>query len=191
MIRLSRLVIPLLGAFALTGCSANLSDYRDETPPLKLSEFFSGQLEAKGIVQDFSGKVVRRFSADIVGRWDEEGRGVLDELFVYEDDSEQRRCWRLTEDDRNYKGSAGDVVGEAAGRAEGNALNWRYKLRVPVSGKEWVLGMDDWMYLVDEQTLINRTQMSKWGLPVGEITLYISKISDRAQRPLSENCRLN
>ncbi|TCK08592.1 DUF3833 domain-containing protein [Marinobacterium mangrovicola] len=195
MIRRSKLAVPLLGALALAGCSANLSDYREETPVLKLSEFFSGQLEAKGIVQDFSGKVVRRFTADIVGRWDEQGQGVLDELFIYADGSEQHRCWRLKEEERSstytYSGSAGDVVGEAAGSAEGNALNWQYKLRVPVSGNEWVLGMDDWMYLVDDQTLINRTQMSKWGIPVGEVTLYISKTSDTAQRPLSEDCRLD
>ncbi|SEG11515.1 DUF3833 domain-containing protein [Marinobacterium lutimaris] len=194
-IRLTRLSVALIGAVLIAGCSANLSDYRNEKPRLKLSEFFSGQLEAKGIVQDFTGKVVRRFSADIVGHWDENGRGVLDERFIYADGSEQTRCWRLAEDDRSgayaYTGTAGDVVGEAAGSAEGNALNWQYKLRVPVSGKEWVLAMDDWMYLVDDRTLINRTQMSKWGLAVGEVTLYITKTDGSAQRPLSEDCTLD
>ncbi|WP_432695656.1 DUF3833 domain-containing protein [Marinobacterium sp. YM272] len=182
-------IIPVAAALLLVaGCSAKLNDYREQTPPLVLSEFFTGQLEAKGMVQDYSGKVVRRFTADIVARWDRD-RGVLDEQFVYDDGSQQSRCWRLTEEDNRYTGSAGDVVGEASGRTEGNALNWQYRLRVPVSGDEWVLAMDDWMYLIDSDTLINRTQMSKWGLPVGEITLYIRKVTDTPARQLSEDCR--
>lgn len=183
-----RLIMLAAVPFLLVGCSANLSDYREETPRLVLSEYFVGQLEAKGIVQDFTGKVVRRFSADIVGRWDQ-GKGVLDEQFVYADGSEQSRCWRLTETGKSYTGTAGDVVGTATGRVEGNALNWQYRLRVPVSGEEWVLALDDWMYLIDDKTIINRTQMSKWGIPVGEVTLYIRKVSDEPERELSASCR--
>lgn len=37
--------------------------------------------------------------------------------------------------------------------------------------------MDDWMYLVTEDTLINRTRMSKWGLGVGEVILTIHRLN--------------
>ena len=35
--------------------------------------------------------------------------------------------------------------------------------------------MDDWMYLVTPDTLINQTTMSKWGVDVGEVVLVIQK----------------
>jgi hypothetical protein len=35
--------------------------------------------------------------------------------------------------------------------------------------------MDDWMYLITPDTLINETSMTKWGFNVGEIVLVIQK----------------
>jgi hypothetical protein len=37
------------------------------------------------------------------------------------------------------------------------------------------MDMDDWMYLIDERTLLNRTTMSKFGFPLGEVTLSFRK----------------
>jgi hypothetical protein len=37
------------------------------------------------------------------------------------------------------------------------------------------VSMDDWMYLVTPDTLINETAMTKWGFKVGEIVLVIQK----------------
>ena len=42
-------------------------------------------------------------------------------------------------------------------------------------GSTMALNLDDWMYLIDEDNMINRTKMYKFGIPVGEITLYIGK----------------
>jgi hypothetical protein len=35
--------------------------------------------------------------------------------------------------------------------------------------------MDDWMFLMDENTLVNRTQMSKFGIDLGEVTLFFKR----------------
>ena len=77
-----------------------------------------------------------------------------------------------------YRGTAGDVVGEALGEVQGNALNWQYTLQVPVDGKVWDITLDDWLFLIDENNLINRTKLRKFGLPVGELTLHIRKLSE-------------
>lgn len=182
------LLILLTSAGFLTGCSASLNHYRGNEPRLALDRFFNGELVAHGIVQDYSGKVIRRFRADIQGRWQGD-RGVLDERFEFSDGEIQTRCWQLRKDGDRYTGSAGDVVGEARGEAAGNALNWRYRLRVSVGEREWVLALDDWMYLVDETHLINRTRMRKFGLTVGELTLHIQKLSDAAGAPLDPACQ--
>lgn len=172
------LIMALPFLFILPGCSTAVKEYSDEKPELLLEEFFDGRLVAYGMVQNFSGKVTRRFKADIDAHW-EGDQGVLDEQFEFSDGELQSRCWRLQKQGNIYLGTAGDIVGEARGEVQGNALNWIYTLQVPVDGKVWNIQLDDWLFLIDENNLINRTKMRKFGLPVGELTLHIRKLTEQ------------
>lgn len=162
-------------AVLIAGCSTAIDDYQGRTPELKLEEFFQGELVAYGTVQDYSDDVIQRFRVEMVGSWDG-NKGTLEEDFYYADGSTQQRTWHLTKTGPNtYEGRASDVEGVAVGTTAGNALNWQYTLNVEVDGETMALSLDDWMYLVDEENMINRTEMSKFGVPVGEITLYIGQ----------------
>ena len=166
----------LISAFALlSACSTGIDTYKSAKPVLKLEEFFKGDLVAYGLVQDYSGEVIQRFTVEMTGTWDG-NEGKLDEYFTYADGREQRRIWYITKTGENsYEGRADDVEGVAKGTTAGNVLNWEYQLEVQMDGEPLVLTLDDWLYLVDENNMINRTNMYKWGIPVGEITLYIGK----------------
>lgn len=179
----------VLPVIFLSGCNTSIQEYQQETPVLNLNEFFQGKLEAYGMVQDYKGKVTRRFSAEIVGNWQGD-KGILDERFVYDDGEIQYRCWHLTKSGNQYTGTASDVIGEAKGETAGNALNWKYTLQVPVDGKTMNIGLNDWLYLIDEKHLINRATMTYFGIPVGEITLSINKIDHQETTPLAESCSL-
>ena len=37
------------------------------------------------------------------------------------------------------------------------------------------VSFDDWMYLLDEDRLINRAEISKFGIHLGEVILYIER----------------
>ena len=67
------------------------------------------------------------------------------------------------------------MVGEARGEVAGNTLRWNYVLNLPVDGKEYEVQLDDWMYMMDKDTLINRSYMTKFGVEVGQITLFFRK----------------
>lgn len=163
------------GLLLLSGCAAHIDDYADSTPTLKLEEFFNGPLVAYGMVQDRSGKVTQRFEVEMVGTW-EGNEGVLDEQFVWDDGREQERIWYITKVGENrYNGRASDVEGVAEGTVQGHALHWVYKLQVPVGERTLSITLDDWMYLLDEQRLLNKTEMRYFGFRVGEITLYIER----------------
>ena len=167
--------IVFVAGACLSGCAAKVSDYEGESPKLDLREYFNGPVRAWGMVQDRSGKVIRRFEVEMVGRW-EGDTGVLEEDFTYNDGEKQRRVWTFRRiDDGRYTGTADDVVGEATGEIYGNALRWRYVLEIEVDGRTWNINFDEWMYLLDEQTLFNRTVMKKFGLRVGEVTLFFLK----------------
>lgn len=170
------LAVPLgIIMLTLVGCSTSLDAYRDAEPHLKLEEFFNGDLVAYGMVQDYSGEVIQRFRVELEGSW-EGNEGVLDETFYYADGSEQKRIWYLTKTAPDqYEGRASDVEGVAYGKVAGNVLNWSYVLNIELDGEPFAVKLDDWLYLVDQDNMINRTQMYKYGINVGEITLYIGK----------------
>jgi len=168
----------LCSSLWLGGCaSQRIDDYATERPVLDLKTYFNGPLVAHGVFQDRSGQVVRRFVVEMTGSWNG-NQGVLDERFTYSDGKTERRVWRLTDlGEGRYEGRADDVVGVAQGVARGNALNWRYTLRLPVDGKVVEVQFDDWMYLVDERVMLNRAEMSKFGIRLGEVTLSFTKTS--------------
>lgn len=162
---------------SLASCAPSLQQYQHKTPRLDLQQYFNGRVEAWGLVQDFRGNVTRRFQVSIDGRWQGD-TGTLDEHFLFDDGEKQFRRWTLTKlDEQRYRGTADDVVGEAEGEVAGNTLRWRYTLRLPVDGSTYDIAFDDWMYQMDEQRLFNKATLSKFGIEVGEVTLFFQKVA--------------
>lgn len=154
----------------------DVSRYSDQKPVLKIENFFVGKLKAYGLVMDRSGKVTRRFEADLLGTVDG-NKITLDETFIWSDGEKQKRIWTITKTGENtYDGAAGDVVGIAKGKASGNAFQFLYTLDVPVKGSSFHIKMDDWMYLINDRVLINHTIMTKFGFKVGELMITIERI---------------
>jgi len=161
----------------LIGCASSPTpaDYAQERPVLSLRQYFNGPITAHGLFTDRSGKVVKRFTVQIACSWSGD-QGVLDEDFTYSDGTKQRRIWRLTDHGQGrFTGRADDVVDHAEGQVAGNALRWAYTLRLPVDGKTYEVQFDDWMYLMDEHTMLNKAVMSKFGFRLGEVTLSFRK----------------
>jgi hypothetical protein len=103
-------------------------------------------------------------------------QGTLDETFDWSDGTKEKRIWKVVKHGGGrYTGTAGDVVGEAQGVAAGNALQWRYVLKLPQEQGGWEVDIDDWMYLVDDQTLLNRSTITKFGIRFAEITIAFRK----------------
>ncbi|MGL4566672.1 MAG: DUF3833 domain-containing protein [Halioglobus sp.] len=168
------LVIP--AALSLAACSTvSVDDYADKRPTLEPETFFNGALTAHGVVKDRSGKVIRSFNADITAYW-RDGVGTLEEDFVFDDGERSRRVWTLKPDGAGrYWGTAGDVIGAGEVRVAGNSMFLEYVLRIPYGDGTLDLTIDDRMYLVDPDTLINESRMLKFGLEVGEILLVIER----------------
>lgn len=159
----------------LAGCSSvQLSDYAQEQPKFDLRQYFNGQVVAHGVVQDRSGKVIRRMTVNMTCTWVGD-TGTLDEDFTYADGKKERRVWTIKKQGDRYVGTAADVVGEAAGLAAGNALNWKYVLALPVDGKVYNVDFDDWMWQLDDKVMMNRAVFSKFGFKLGEVLITFYK----------------
>lgn len=165
-----------LSVVLLAGCaSVDPSTYANQQPRLDVQQYFNGTLDAWGMFQDRSGEVVKRFRVVMKCQW-KGNTGTLDEDFTYSDGTRQKRVWTLrkTGPDR-FIGTAADVVGEAVGVVSGNALRWQYVLALPVNGTVYNVSMEDWMFQMDDKVMLNRAEMSKFGVKVGAVTLSFAK----------------
>lgn len=164
-------------AFALSACSSiTVQQYAENTPRFDLIDFFSGDTRGWGIVQSRNGTLLRQFVVDIDGQINADGQLVLTEDFVWSDGEISQRIWTINQNEPGqYSGLAADVIGQAQGQAAGNVLNWSYDLNLEVDGSTWKIRFDDWMFLQQDNVLINRALMKKFGFRVGEITIVFGK----------------
>ncbi len=160
----------------LTGCSSvQVQEYKNEKPTLVLENYLNGNLEAHGFFQDRSGKIVKRFKVFMKAHWNGD-TGTLDEDFQYSDGTKSKRVWTIRKKTSGkYIGTAADVIGEASGETAGNAFRWKYTLDLPVDDKTYHVQFDDWMYLMEEGIMLNKSKMSKFGIYLGEVTLVFIK----------------
>jgi hypothetical protein len=168
--------ILIIGALImLTNCGNKLENYKDTQPKADIKEYFSGNIKAWGLVQDWKGHVTTRFDVDMVGSW-ENNTGTLKEDFRYYDGKKQQRTWTITKnDDGTYTGTAGDIIGKAEGEINGSAVKWSYTMDIPVDGKTYRVKLDDWMWQMNDGILINRSYIKKFGITVAELTLFMQK----------------
>ncbi len=175
-----RLKIFTLGVFVmlLSACSQpSPKDYADATPIFDIRTYFNGEVMAHGILQDWKGKVTHRFDVRMVGTVTENGLR-LEEYFTYSDGDKDERVWQFSfDDEHNFSGTAGDTVGVAKGQQYGNAVNMNYTLRIPRGDGTIDLFFDDWLFLLNDTTVINVATMKKFGIPVGKLTISFTKAS--------------
>ena len=171
---LTALLLPL--GITLSSCSStSINDYSKNAPKLIPQEFFNGNLSAHGVVKDRSGKVTRYFNATIKAYW-ENGVGTLDEKFIFDDGEIQYRTWKLSPTTSGeFNATAGDVIGIGGGKFAGNAINLNYVLAVKYKDSIINLRVDDWMWLVDSNTVLNESTLTKFGFKVGSVQLVILK----------------
>ena len=157
------------------GTAPQVNDYANEKPLFDLKNYFNGTVDGWGIFTDRSSKVAKRFVVTMRCSWNGDD-GILDEDFVYSDGTRQKRIWRMKKlTDGRYEGRADDVLGVGNGQQAGNAFRWGYTLKLPVDDKVYEVQFDDWMYQMDEQVVINKATMSKFGFRLGELVVNFKK----------------
>ncbi|MEL6168853.1 MAG: DUF3833 domain-containing protein [Pseudomonadota bacterium] len=144
-------------------------DYASLGPKVDVREHLNGPLLCEGVIYGPTGRVSSRFVADMEARWSG-NTGVMKERFRYDGGTTQDREWRLTlGNDGRIKAEADDVVGEGTGIQSGPTILLKYRLKLPESSGGHVLDTTDWMYLVENGTIINHSQFRKFGFKVAEL----------------------
>jgi len=149
--------------------------YEDKKPEMSIKNYFNGSIKAWGIVQDWRGRVVRQFDIKMIGTWDGD-TGTLREQFYYYDGQTQERTWTIKKLDNGvYEGTASDIIDKALGKEKGNAAQWSYIMDLKVDQRVFRIKFDDWMWLMNDGVLINRSYLKKFGITVAELTIFMKK----------------
>jgi len=182
----ARTAVNLVLLVGLIGCSGmKPEDFAGREPKLVLEQYFDGRSKAWGIFQDRFGQVRRQFEVEIDGRWDGQELTLVED-FLYDDGEREQRVWHIEKTGaHSYEGRADGVIGVAAGEAYGNALNWTYRFALKVGDDTWNVSFDDWLFLQSDGVLINRAEVTKFGIKIGEVTLAFRKLPPGRNQPQS------
>ena len=148
-------------------------DYDDLGPEFDIRRHLNGPLVCEGVIYGPTGRITSRFTADMLGTWDG-NTGTLAETFRYDSGAVQERAWDLElSDTGRIIARASDVIGAGRGRQCGPTVQLLYKFRLAPDAGGHVLDVVDWMYLVDDRHIINRSQFRKFGIKVAELVATI------------------
>lgn len=144
-------------------------DYSGTGPAFDIRQHLNGPILCEGVIYGPLGRVTSRFVADIEANWTGD-TGVMKEVFRYDSGAVQEREWQLTlGPGGTIRAEAADVVGQGSGRQEGCAVLLNYKIKLPQDSGGHILDTTDWMYLMGNGAIINRSQFRKFGFKVAEL----------------------
>ncbi|MBM17840.1 MAG: hypothetical protein CL947_02075 [Epsilonproteobacteria bacterium] len=159
------------------GCKdTRLEQHKNRTPKINLQKFFDGTVKGYGSFFDWRGRQTRSFTITMIGDFDKNNKGPLKEHFVFSDGSKLNREWTVQFDEQgNYTATAPDIVGTGHGQQMGNAAYTDYVITIPYGDSSVNITMDDWCYMVDDNKIINKAAMKKFGFKVAELVIFLEK----------------
>ena len=141
----------------------------------ELTTFLHGRTRAWGIFEDRFGRLRRRFDVAMAGTWSS-GVFVLDEQFIYDDGRIEHRVWRVTPlAEGRFSATCDDCIGHAMGQSAVDRVEMTYKFRLRLPSRTLVVDFLDRLYKINDTTAVNRATVSKWGIRIGELSLFFVK----------------
>lgn len=160
-------------------------DYAETGPVFDIREHLNGTIDCDGVIYGPTGRVTSRFVAVFHAEWDG-NTGRMTEHFVYDNGNTQDREWTLMVDDAGrITATAPDLVGTGEGWQSGAAVQLRYKIQLPEQAGGHVLDTIDWMYLGPNGTIVNRSQLRKFGIKVAELVATMRPRAEQDQGRLA------
>jgi len=145
------------------------SDYANETREFDIRKHLNGPIDCEGVIFGPTGRVSSRFVAEFNAVWDG-NTGIMAENFSYDSGMKQNREWQLTLlDGGKIRAEADDVVGIGSGTQSGSGVRLEYRIKLAKSAGGHELDVVDWMYLMENGTIMNRSQFRKHGIKVAEL----------------------
>jgi Protein of unknown function (DUF3833) len=174
--RRALLTIPLVLAVAAGCAGPPVLTVPPDAPAFTLEGFFKGRTVGKGAFTSSIAGVNRPLTVITQGRWDGKTL-VLREDFFFADGEKDVKTWRFTKTGAGiYEGTREDVIGKAVVRQVGNTVQLTYSADVRAKdGSVTRLDFADTIAPLDRRSVLNKAVVSKFGVPIGDVTLTFVK----------------
>ena len=150
-------------------------DTMESAVPFSFTRFFEGRTRAWGVFEDRRGRPRLRLEVDMRGRF-EGDVFLLEEDFRYHDGRVEQRTWRvLPQPDGGFTATCPDCIGQAVGRVTDEGVEMRYRFLLRTKRRTLSVDLRERLYAMDERHVVNRASMSKWGVRLGELSLFFEK----------------
>ena len=153
----------------------------------ELTSFLNGRTRAWGVFEDRFGRLRRRFTVDMHGRWHGQVF-ILDERFVYDTGELETRTWQLTPlDNGRFRATSADCIGSAYGESNADSVRMSYRFRLKLKNREINVAFDDRIYRMGDTTAVNRATIRKWGIKLGELSLFFQRPEIDSTEPAQQD----
>ncbi len=157
----------------LAGCSGPMpvGRFAGSNPAFDPVRFWTGHVQSWGVLEDRSGAPSDIVTTDCRG--ESEGADGLHmvQRLTLGDGTVQMRDWHMRRTGpATVQATANDMVGVADGVAAGRAFHWSWTLATKPGNPLFDVTMDQWMYLMDDGAMVNRTTIGKLGVTLAEVT---------------------
>ena len=145
--------------------------------PFQLTTFLHGHTKAWGVFEDRFGRLRRLFEVDMQGGW-QDGVFVLDERFAYDDGRVEQRTWRVKPlSAGRFEATCTECVGAAYGESANGMIRMSYTFRLKLPSRTVTVDFEDRLYRMSPRTAVNRATVRKWGVRLGELSLFFERQS--------------
>ena len=168
----SRIGPQICAALVLAGCSPSLPPeaFAATAPAFDPVRFWTGRTTSWGVIENRDGAPTAIITTTTDGT--AEGAGGLHMVqHVRHDGRDTARDWHIRRlGPGQFEATANDLVGTARGATSGRTLHWTWTLASEPGDGLYNVTMDQWMYLADDGTLMNRTIITKLGIRLAEVS---------------------
>ena len=162
----------LCAILLVAGCAAPLRPeaFTNTAPAFDPVTFWTGRMASWGVVENRDGAptaiVTTTTDATAEGP---DGLHMVQHVMTAGKDTV--RDWHMRRlGDGKFLATANDMVGTARGVASGRTFHWTWTLATKPGNGVLNVSMEQWMYLADNGTLMNRTIITKLGVRLAEIS---------------------
>jgi hypothetical protein len=133
--------------------------------------FFDGYTHSWGVIESRSGAPVQQIVTEGQGAISGVNRLRMKQRLTFQDGTTQEREWALWRSGPNrFDATANDMIGTARGEANGRIFHWEWVLARSPGNRLMNVTMNQWMYGLDDGSVMVRTTVSKLGVILAEVT---------------------
>jgi hypothetical protein len=166
-----RLSLAVVLTLAACGTAVPVDHFAGTAPAFDAVAFWAGHHRSWGVLENRGGAPTETVVTDCIGTVLPDGSLHMVQTLTQGDGTVQHRDWHLRRTAPGaFTATANDMVGEAHGTAAGRVFHWNWVLALSPGNSLKNVTMDQWMYLMDGGTMMNRTTISKLGVILAEVS---------------------